>query len=438
MLLKLLGFERISADDDTNTTWIIPFSSYPTSSRLEEALQQLIQHETTPIELPDGKSAEDFIHVKRKVAASRAQRAEFDDEDDADADDDDDADNEAISAVNTGNEENEPLFPAGGPTTRPSDPLDKDPNRQRRRRRRLAKSGEIDDADTEAARAQRFHARQRAEASKRHKIKSDLFVHNSDDEDDVERDDAFFALEESRRKGFGRQIDTVLWKRGSPIEDDDEDGVQRGQRAEICDTVDAVGDIQVSRKKSRRKGAFSSRNDDAADISNGDMNGITSAIDEQNDTTMISDASTTNSCRSGSKSKRRRLNRRRIRIRNSDSDDAIDDTGLSAISHNALSPTVIEGGNNDKTDDHSHSNNYDSDTTTNTNSNQEDTTPLSSQSAEEYGQGQQAPENNTKNKTLVDVEDEKDNHDASQVLKKDGSILRRNVRAGFIIDSDSD
>lgn len=435
LLLKLLDFERISADDDTNATWIIPSSSYPTSSRLEEALQQLVQHETTPIELPDGKSVEEFIHVKRKPAASRIRRAEFDDEDDNDND-------QATSAINTENEDGEPLFPAGGPTTRPSDPLDKDLNKQRRRRRRLAKPGDIDDADAEAARAQRSHARQRAEASKRHKIKSDLFVHGSDDEDDAERDDAFFAMEESRRKGFGRQIDTVLGKRGSPIEDDDddddnEDVVQREQSAEIYDTVDAVGDVQVSRKKSRRKGAFSSENVDAADVSYNDMNGSTSAIDGLNDTAMISDASPTNSRRGGIKSNRKRLNRKRNRIRNTDSDDAINDTSSSAILHNALSPNVIKSGNNNQTDDFGHSNSYDSDTPTNTDSDH-DTTPLSSQGAEEYEQGQQAPENHIKNEILVDVEEGKENHDASQILRKDGSIRRRNVRAGFVIDSDSD
>ena len=425
MLLRVLNFERISADDDTDATWIIPSSSYPTSSRLEEALQHLTRHETTPIELPDGKSAEDFLHVKRKAATSRARRAEFDDEDD-----------DATSAINTENEDDEPLFPAGGPTARPSDPSDEDLNKQHRRRRRLAKSGEIDDADAEAARAQRAHARQRAEASKRHKIKSDLFVHESDEEDDAERDDAFFALEESRRRGFGRQVDAVLGKRGSPVEDDDADEGRREQTAGMLDDADTVSDVQVPRKKSRKKGPSGSNNDDTVDASNDDMRTITSAFDEENDVTMLSDTSTVSSHRSGGRSNPRSVNSKRYRNRSSR--NTVGDAGSPTILRNDLSATAIEVSNNKKDDDHNHKNNYDSDTTANSDSNLEDTTPLSSQGAEDYGQKQHLPEGRNKNGVLTDIENEKDNHDNSPLPGKGGSILKRNVRAGFIIDSDSE
>ena len=431
MLLKVLEFEQISADDDANATWIIPSSSYPTSSKLEEALQQLTQHETSLVELPDGRSAEDFIQVKRKATTSRARRAEFDDDDDDDDDDD-------TPAINTENENGEPLFPAGGPTSRPSDPLDKDINKRNRRRHRLAKLGVLDDADAEAARAQRAHARQRAEASKRHKIKSDLFVHESDDEDDAERDDAFFTMEESRRRGFDRQVDAVLGKRGSPLEDNDEYGVQLGQTVEIHGDIDADVDLEVPWKRSRRKGAFRSKNDDLADPSDDDMNGITSTVEEQNDVMMLSDTSTTSSQRSCSRSNRRRMNRKRNQIRKLNSYGAIDDTGPPTISHSGISSNVIESSNENKNDDCSHNNNYNSDTNTNTNSNLEDTTPLSSQNAEESGQKQYSPEEHTKNATPIGIEDERDNHNISLIPRKEDSIRTRNVRAGFVIDSDSE
>ncbi len=106
------------------------------------------------------------------------------------------------------------FFPAGGPTTRDPDRADV-PAPRRRRLRRAKESdseGELD-AEAEAARLKRAEARRRAETEKRRKIKSDLYVRDSDDEDDEERDREFFQMEEERRLGTARNIAVALGKR---------------------------------------------------------------------------------------------------------------------------------------------------------------------------------------------------------------------------------
>ena len=180
LLMQLVGFQRLGLDDDPEASWIIPSSI--SASELTESIDLIRKFEFDPPIYENGKTAEDFLRSK---AAARRRRASFDD----------DSEGEGGSQ---GEEDFE--FPAGGPTTRKSDALEELKNRRRRRRR--SGTQELDDEEKD----RRAEARRKADLEKRRKIKSDMFVHDSDDETDDERDKVFFAKEEEIREAAGRSI----------------------------------------------------------------------------------------------------------------------------------------------------------------------------------------------------------------------------------------
>ncbi|KAH6684327.1 timeless protein-domain-containing protein [Halenospora varia] len=177
LLMTLVGFQRIGVDDDPDGSWVVPSSL--SADQLKESLELIKKFEFSPPTFDDGQEAGDFI---KRVSASTAgrKRATFDDEDNGIDDDD----------------EEEFLFPAGGPTAmKPSDAL-KELKKKRSRRKRERSEGGIDDEILK----KRAEERRQRELEKHRKIKSDLFVHSSDDESDEEKDKAFFAAEDARAK----------------------------------------------------------------------------------------------------------------------------------------------------------------------------------------------------------------------------------------------
>lgn len=186
LLMSLVGFERIGIDDEPDSTWTIP--SAVASRDLQETLGILERHRDNPImEYGDEEplTAEEMLRRKPIITP----RADYDD------------DSEDDSIVMNGEEDF--LFPAGGPTDRKSDALE-ELKKNRRKRKRLNPDEPIE-IDEETRRARR-NARDEATLDKMRKIKSELYVHDSDDEEDEERDLEFFAREEQRRKGQSLKV----------------------------------------------------------------------------------------------------------------------------------------------------------------------------------------------------------------------------------------
>lgn len=180
LLMSLIGFQRVGEQDDPEGSWLIPSSL--SADQLLQALDLIKKSEFSPPVFDDGQEAGDFI--RRKSAGIVAKRkAVFDDDDDNTAEDD----------------EEELLFPAGGPTAmKKSDALKA--LKQRRSRKRRDDSGDEDSGPSDEVLKARAEAKRLKELEKNRKIKSDLFVHESDDDDDEERDAAFFAQEEKLRE----------------------------------------------------------------------------------------------------------------------------------------------------------------------------------------------------------------------------------------------
>ncbi|EHL03552.1 putative Topoisomerase 1-associated factor 1 [Glarea lozoyensis 74030] len=162
---------------DPEGSWIIP--SNITADQLKQSHDLIKQAEHSPPEFGDGQEAADFLR-RQSAAANSRKRAVFDDDDGIDDDDE------------------ELMFEPGGPTAmKPSDAL-KELKKKRKLRRKGSEDGEEGGLTDEQV-AARAEARRLKELEKNRKVKSDLLVHDSDDEDDEARDAAFFAEEAARQ-----------------------------------------------------------------------------------------------------------------------------------------------------------------------------------------------------------------------------------------------
>jgi replication fork protection complex subunit Tof1/Swi1 len=181
LLMTLIGFQRIGEEHDPEGSWIIPSSL--SAEQLKQALDLVKNFEFSPPVFDDGQEAGDLIRRKSANSTSR-RRAAFDDEDDG-------IDNDT---------EEELLFEPGGPTAmKKSDALEALKKNRRRRRKEGSVDPETKRLTDEEVKA-RAEARRQKELEKNRKIKSELYVHDSDEEDDTERDRLFFEQEEKLRE----------------------------------------------------------------------------------------------------------------------------------------------------------------------------------------------------------------------------------------------
>ena len=223
LLMTLAGFERLGIDDDMESTWIVPSSA--ASGSLSDALDAIASAERDPPAFEDGKDAEDMI---RRKHAARPQRAAFDDDSDGDG------------IIN--DEEEDFLFPAGGPTIKRADAL-----QQLKKKRRTRHEEDGKEPLDEAAREARADARRLADLERRRKVKSELFVHDSDDEDDEERDRLFFEDEERLRERQSNVLLTALREKGNGVKDKERSG--NGEKRK---TADGSDEARMRRKRIMR------------------------------------------------------------------------------------------------------------------------------------------------------------------------------------------
>ena len=215
LLMSLVGFERLGIDDGPKASYIIRPSV--TMEELQHAKELVEGFIETPQEYDDDMSHEDLISRKSTHDTQPRQAGMFDDDDSSGGEGDYD--------------EGATLFPPGGPTSRKSDALE-----ELKKRRRKRKDGtQLDDED----KSKKAEARKQANLEKIRKIKSDVFVHSSDEEPDEERDREFFAMEEKRHKtAVSKMRQTISRlaekpagpngrKRKSRDEDDEEESKRR-------------------------------------------------------------------------------------------------------------------------------------------------------------------------------------------------------------------
>jgi replication fork protection complex subunit Tof1/Swi1 len=248
LLLTVLGLQRIGDADDFDASWVFPPTL--TSDKLTTGLEQIQKAEFDPPTFEGEKTAAQLIRPK-----SLGRRGELF-SDHSDDDDDDGVLNDA-------------MFPPNLKEKRRR----KDDKDERPRKRRKQNGIEL----TEEELRDRAKMRRKKEQEKNAKIKSKLFVTESDDESDAEGDAEFFRLEEERRRKTAGLIKEALLKRTDDIDEDDSAG-ETMQRKK-----------PTARKKTKRPESSDDEMPDAHDaVGDGSRNAHTETID-------ISDANTSSS-----------------------------------------------------------------------------------------------------------------------------------------------
>lgn len=186
LLMTLVGFLRLGADDDPEASWVIPSSL--SSAELQEAIDLIRKFEFDPPIYENGKGPEDFLRSKAAAARRSTRRAEFDDDSDG---------------IDQNSEEDRGEYAVDAATNRKPD----GERKKLKQRRRAHTPIELDDEEREA----RAEARRKKEIEKQAKIRSEIFVNDSDDEEwSAEKDAAFFAREQALRDATLNQFKTSL------------------------------------------------------------------------------------------------------------------------------------------------------------------------------------------------------------------------------------
>jgi replication fork protection complex subunit Tof1/Swi1 len=246
LLLSILGLQRIGDADDVDASWVFPPTL--TSEKLATGLDQIQKAEFDPPTFEDEKTAAQLVRPK-SVGRHGEMFSDHSDDDD---------DNDGVL--------NDTMFPPNLKEKRRR----KDDNDERPRKRRKQNGVEL----TEEELRDRAKARRKKEQEKNAKIKSKLFVTESDDESDAEGDAEFFRLEEERRRKTAGLIKEALLKRTDDIDEDDSAG-ETMQRKK-----------PTARKKSKRSESSDDEMPDADDaVDDGSRNAHAGTID-------ISDANT--------------------------------------------------------------------------------------------------------------------------------------------------
>ncbi|OGM40650.1 topoisomerase 1-associated factor 1 [Aspergillus bombycis] len=188
LLMTVVGFERLGMEDVVGASWIVPSSQGSKDLRdIKSTIDKCLEDPYTG----------DIEHDPRQMLRRRYQP------------DNKEHNRQTTFNVDFGSEsEGEdvpdgPLFPPNPPSK--ANALNE--LKKRRKNREEVDERELIDEDTLEARRK---ARQENTRARLAKIKSELFVHASDDESDEEADKEFFDLEEKRRKEQAARVRKAL------------------------------------------------------------------------------------------------------------------------------------------------------------------------------------------------------------------------------------
>ncbi|RKF53698.1 Topoisomerase 1-associated factor 1 [Golovinomyces cichoracearum] len=178
LLVKLIGLHQDNNIENSEVSLAVPPSL--SADDVQKALNLINYTEFNPPVFESGQEAADFIKPKSSDNFSRKKSA-FDDE------------------SNTSDDGHHQFFEPGGPTSAKKLDLLETIKKKKSLRKEEQESFDehpISDAQLEARKA----ARMKREFDKNRRIKSELFVHDSDEESDEERDREFFEREEKLRQ----------------------------------------------------------------------------------------------------------------------------------------------------------------------------------------------------------------------------------------------
>lgn len=332
LLLTLVGLERLGVEDVLGASWAVP--SALKSSELQDVKSILDKGLENPIKEIDGIDPRE--QLRRKATAEPRETYQ------TTLDVNFGSDSEGEDIVPDG-----PLFP---PNIRSrSNALEQLKKSRRKRRQRDDGKEPLDEETLE----ERRRNREENAREKQAKIKSDLFIHASDDDSDEEADREFFEREEAGRKAQAQRIREAL--------------VSKALNEEAAEKIQ-------SQKKGRKR----------------------RSVGEEDDHNNASDPE--------SRKRRRSV---MLSVGGVDSDDDILMTGLSE-NQNSPRQTSTSPGDGDN-----------------------DTPPTSAE--DEFDLDDDLLFNKTASTAAAPVNMAESDHDDAPVAPS-----RRRIRAGFVIDSDSE
>ena len=235
--MNVAGFERLGVEDVPGASWVIPAGL--TSKALRESISTINKSLLNP--MPEGSTEDPRQHLQRRKPGQAREDA-----------------NQGTLDVNFGSDsEGEdvpdgPLFP---PNPRSKFGALDELKKKRKKKMSEAQREPLDDETIEARR----EARLSNALARQQKIKSDLFIHASDEESDEEADKEFFRLEEERRKAQAENIKNALMTGGR------DKATTKGKTASVRkrqgDGVSTTG----AESKRRRRGPGSTGSDAGSD-----------------------------------------------------------------------------------------------------------------------------------------------------------------------------
>ncbi|OKL62489.1 Topoisomerase 1-associated factor 1 [Talaromyces atroroseus] len=199
LLMKLVGLERLGTEDVMGASWFVPSSL--DSAALSEVKSVIDKGLENPVTEVDGLDPRE--QLRRKPMAEPRETFQ------TTLDVDFGSESEGEDGIPDG-----PLFPPNI-RSKSSNALEELKEKRRKRRQSNKEKEPLDDSTIEERRRNREENARARQA----KIKSDLFVHDSDDESDEEADKEFFAREEVGRKAQDQRIREALVSKA--LEEDD-------------------------------------------------------------------------------------------------------------------------------------------------------------------------------------------------------------------------
>lgn len=230
LLMESVGLERLGQEDVRGAQWVVPASM--SSSDLNECIATINKAILNP--MPEGSDEDPRQLLRRKETSSARESLAH-----------------GTLDVKFGSESEGEDIPDG--PLFPPNPRSKANTLDELKKKRKKKTRNTDDAEKEplddAILEERRQARLAAALARQSKIKSDLFIHDSDDETDEEADREFFRLEEERRKKQARNVEQTILMGGIEAKNTDK-GKKESVRKRKNDTT-ATG------PKRRRRGSVS-------------------------------------------------------------------------------------------------------------------------------------------------------------------------------------
>jgi replication fork protection complex subunit Tof1/Swi1 len=254
LLLNEVGFEKLGVEDVPGASWVVP--ARMGSTELREAVSTLNKSMLNPI--PEGSTEDPREQLRRKNTGSARDNLD-----------------QGTLDINFGDDsEGEDVVPEG--ILFPPNPRSKSNALDELKKKR--KSKKKDNSEKEPLGDDVLEARRDARLSnalaRQAKIKSDLFIHASDEESDADGDAEFFRLEEERRKKQAENVKKALLT--GRLEEDGSKGKKASARKRKSDTGKsaATGEPKRQRRGSESGGSDAGSDDD--DILMADLEGESS------------------------------------------------------------------------------------------------------------------------------------------------------------------